>query len=82
MNNISGFFQKFFNLENNKNLQVEFIIRAIKEASGVELQKEMLDTSEGRVKLNCSPAFRNQIFMHKDKIESSLRSQKIFLKIY
>lgn len=82
MNNISGFFQKFFNLENNNNLRIEFIIKTIKDFSGIDVKREELETSEQKVKINCPPAFRNQIFMHKDKIEESLRSQKIFLKIF
>lgn len=82
MDNISGFFQKFFNLENNKNLRIGAIIESIKDISGVDVKPGDLETSESKVKINLPPAFRNQIFMHKDKIESSLRSQKIFLRIY
>ncbi len=81
MNSISGFLQKFLNLEKDNNAKLSIILDVIKKETGLELQKEMLEIKRDNLKLNCNPVFRNEIFMHQSKIESSLKQQKIFLKI-
>lgn len=81
MNNISNFFQKFLNLEKDKGLKISLILEAIKKETGLDLKKENIELKGDSVKINCSPIFRNEIFMRKEKIESLLKSQKIFLKI-
>ena len=81
MNSISGFLQKFLNLEKDNNTKLSIILDVIKKETGIELSKEMLEIKGDNLKLNCNPVFRNEIFMHQSQIESSLKQQKIFLKI-
>lgn len=81
MNSISGFLQKFLNLEKDNNTKLLLILNVIKKETGVELKKEMLEIKGDNIKLNCNPVFRNEIFMHQSQIEFALKQQKIFLKI-
>lgn len=81
MYNISGFLQKFLNLEKDNNIKLSLILEIIKKETGLELSKQMLEIKGDNLKLNCNPVFRNEIFMHQSQIESSLKSSKIFLKI-
>lgn len=81
MFNISNFLQKFLDLEKDNNTKLVVILYSIKQATGLELSKSMLEIKKDTLKINCNPVFRNEIFMHKSEIEESLKSQKIFLKI-
>lgn len=81
MNSISGFLQKFLNLEKDNNTKLLLILNVIKKETGVELKKEMLEIKGDNLKLNCNPVFRNEIFMHQSQIEFALKQQKIFLKL-
>jgi hypothetical protein len=81
MYNISGFLQKFLNLEKDNNTKLSIILDVIKQKTNLELSKEMLEVKGDSCKLNCNPVYRNEIFMHCSNIEDSLKSQKIFLKI-
>lgn len=81
MYNISGFLQKFLNLEKDNNTKLSLILETIKEDAGVDLERAMLDIKGDNLKLNCNPVFRNEIFMHRSEIEDSLRKHKIFLKL-
>lgn len=81
MINISGFFQKFLNLEKDKNTKIILVLDAIKQETGLELSPKMLEIKGDFIKLNCNPVFRNEIFMHQSQIEAALKIQKIFLKI-
>lgn len=81
MNSISGFLQKFLNLEKDNNTKLLLILNVIKKETGVELKKEMLEIKGDNIKLNCNPVFRNEIFMHQSQIEFALKQQKIFLKL-
>ncbi len=82
MFNISNFLDKFTKLHKSNEYIKQTLKALIKEISGVDLTTADLDLKESGVYLKCSPLFRNQIFMYKEKIENSLKSQKIFLKIY
>lgn len=82
MNSISGFFQKFLNLEKDKNTKIILVLDAIKQETGLELSPKMLEIKGDFIKLNCNPVFRNEIFMHQSQIEAALKIQKIFLKIF
>ena len=81
MNSITGFLQKFLRFEKDNNTKLSIILDVIKKETNVELSKEMLEIKGDNIKLNCNPVFRNEIFMHQSQIESSLKSQRIFLKI-
>ncbi len=81
MNVISNFFQKFLKFEKDNDTKLSIILEVIKKETGLELKKEMLEIKGDNLKINCSPVFRNEIFMHQSQIESALKSQKIFLKI-
>jgi len=82
MYNISGFLQKFLNLEKDNNTKLSLILDVIKKETGVNLTKEMLEIKGNNLKLNCNPVFRNEIFMHKSEIEDLLKTFKIFLKLF
>lgn len=81
MNSITGFLQKFLNLEKDNNTKLSIILDTIKKETGIELSKQMLEIKGDNIKLNCNPVFRNEIFMHQSQIESALKSFKIFLKL-
>jgi hypothetical protein len=81
MYNIAGFLQKFLKFEKDNNTKISLILETIKKETGLELTKENLEIKENTLKLNCSPIFRNEIFMRLPQITSALNSQKIFLKI-
>jgi len=81
MLDISNFLQKFLNLEKDNNTKLSLILDAIKQKTGLDLTKEMLEIKGENLKINCNPVFRNEIFMHKSEIEDLLKSFKIFLKI-
>jgi hypothetical protein len=81
MYNISGFLQKFLNLEKDNNTKLSLILETIKKETGLELKRETLEIKGDNLKINCNPVFRNEIFMHQSQIESSLKNSKIFLKI-
>lgn len=81
MFNISQFLEKFAKLRRGNELLKQTLLATIKDFSGVELKSEDLDLKEDQVYLKCSPIFRNQIFMHKERIEEKLKEQKVFLKI-
>jgi hypothetical protein len=81
MNSISGFLQKFLNLEKDNNTKLSIILDVIKKETGIELKKEMLEIKNDNLKIKCNPVFRNEIFMHQEKIEDELKKSKIFLKL-
>ena len=81
MFNISQFFEKFKTIERSSTEKILTVINTIKKHTKIELQKESLEIKEETVKLKCSPAFRNEIFMKKSVIEDDLKSQNIYLKI-
>ena len=59
MINISGFFQKFLNLEKDKNTKIILILDAIKQETGLELSAKMLEIKGDFIKLNCKPYIFN-----------------------
>lgn len=81
MNAISGFLQKFLNIEKNNNTKLLLILETVKKVTGIELTKDLLQIKGDYLKIKCNPIFRNEIFMHKKDIEDILKSNKIFLKI-
>lgn len=81
MLDISNFLQKFLKLDKDNNLKLSIILSTIKQETGIEISKEMIEVKGETLKLNCNPVFRNEIFMHKTEIENSLKFQKIFLKL-
>lgn len=81
MNSITGFLQKFLKFEKDNDTKLLIILYVIKKETGLELSKEMLEIKGDNLKIKCNPVFRNEIFMHQSQIESSLKSQKVFLKL-
>ena len=76
MYNISGFLQKFLNLEKDNNTKLSLILEAIKKETGLELTKDMLQIKGDNLKINCNPVFRNEIFMHNPKLKISFKIPK------
>ena len=81
MLNITNFLEKFLKLDKDNNFKLATIIEVIKKETGIELKKEDIEIKGEQIKIKTNPVIRNEIFMHKDFVESSLKSQKIFLKI-
>jgi hypothetical protein len=81
MYNISGFLQKFLNLEKNNDVKLSVILDTIEKETNIKLPNKALEIKGDNLKINCSPVFRNEIFMHKTEIENQLKISKIFLKI-
>lgn len=81
MNCISNFLQKFLALEKNNHEKLLAISDTIRQETGLELSKENLEIKGETLKINVSPVVRNEIFMHREKIESLLKDRKIFLRI-
>lgn len=81
MYNISGFLQKFLNLEKDNNTKLFLILDIIKKETNIGLEKSVLEIKGENLKINCSPIFRNEIFMYREKIEEELKKSKIFLKL-
>ncbi len=81
MFNISQFLEKFVKLHKNSQLTKEILTDMIQKVSGVKLKDGDLDIKEESVYIKAAPIVRNQIFMHKEKIETILKEHKIFLKI-
>jgi hypothetical protein len=81
MFNISGFLEKFLNLEKDNNTKLSIISDVIKQNTGLDCSKDILEIKGDNLKIKCNPVFRNEIFMHQSQIESSLKNSKIFLKI-
>ena len=57
------------------------VLDIVNRVAKVNLSKEMLQIKNEELRIVCSPVFRNEIFMHKQEIEDSFKSQNIFLKI-
>lgn len=81
MFNITDFLQKFLNLEKDNNAKLAAILDVTKQATGLELSREMIEIKGDNLKINCNPCERSEIFMHCSQIEEGLKSQKIFLKL-
>jgi hypothetical protein len=81
MNSITNFLQKFLSLEKDNNLKISIILDTIKNITGIEVSKEILDIKGDTLKIKCNPVLRNEIFMHQHRIETTLQSNKIYLKI-
>jgi len=81
MNGISDFLQKFLKLEKDNSIKLEAILEIIKKETNLELSKETLEIKGDNLKIKCNPVMRNEIFMHKTKIENTFKSQKIFLRL-
>jgi hypothetical protein len=81
MINISGFLQKFLNLEKNNDVKLGLVLEIIKNETGLIIPKENLEFKSENLKINCNPVIRNEIFMHKELIEKSLKSKNIFVSL-
>jgi len=82
MNNISGFLQKFLALDKNNKVKLSLILDVIKNKTGLLIQTENLELKDETLKIKTNPVIRNEIFIHKEEIESALKENKIFLKIF
>lgn len=76
MINISKLFQKFLKIQAESSETKENIVAVIKKVAGVQIENKNISLQDGTLRLNCSPALRQQIFMHKAKILSGLPQVK------
>lgn len=81
MNNISGFLQKFFALDNKNKAKLSLVLDVIKNKTGLLIQKENLEIKDEILKIKANPVIRNEIFIHKEEIELSLKENNVFLRI-
>ena len=76
MINISQLFHKFIKIRAEDLETKENIMTVIKKVAGVQIEHKNISLQDGLIRLNCSPALRQQIFMHKTKILSELTNVK------
>ena len=76
MIDIRNFFQKFAKIQAESTETKENICAVIKKIAGVQIENKNISLEDGILRLNCSPALRQQIFMHKAKILSALTQVK------
>ena len=76
MINISQLFQKFIKMRAADSETKEYISAVIKNIAGVQIENKDISLQDGTLRLTCSPALRQQIFMHKQKILSALTQVK------
>jgi len=81
MVSLSNFLNKFLRLEKDNMFKQVVVLDIVNRVAKVNLSKEMLQIKNEELRIVCSPVFRNEIFMHKQEIEDSFKSQNIFLKI-
>lgn len=66
MFNISGFLEKFKKIDQNKTLQTENIIKSIENVVGVKVEKGSVVIKNGVLRIQGSPALRQEIFLKKE----------------
>jgi hypothetical protein len=69
---IGDFLKIFKNLLSHEELLREDIIFSIKKYTGKELEKKQLQIKNSVCNLTCHPAIKNEIFLKKSEIMSSL----------
>ncbi len=77
---LSNFFQKFKNIEKDKEERLLEIIQAVREGCGVLLSPQEVVVESEAVRIASSPLKRNNIFMYKEKILESLKSRGLKIK--
>lgn len=80
MINLSNFFEKFRNLNKNKENTTLEVIKIIKEVSLVTISPTEIYLEESFVKINTSPLKRGEVFMYKDKILKEFKIKNLNLK--
>lgn len=58
----------------------EDIIFVIKKETGIELLKESIHNTGRKIKISSHPAIKNDIFLKKERILSSLKEKGIFVE--
>ena len=78
MFNISGFLEKFKKFDQSKTLQTENIIKSIEKAVGVRVDKKVLIIKDGILRIQGSPALRQEIFLKKENLLPLIATEGIF----
>ncbi len=68
MFNIAELLEKFKKFDQNKTLQTENIIKSIERVVGVKLEKRNLVIKDGVLRIQGSPALRQEIFLKKEHL--------------
>jgi len=74
MFNISSFFQKFAKIQKESLESKKVVIKAVKDACGLNIEGKNFTLDKGILRFNLSPILKNEIFMHKSKLLSKLNS--------
>jgi ppGpp synthetase/RelA/SpoT-type nucleotidyltranferase len=78
MFNISGFLEKFKKFDQNRTLQTENIIKSIEDVVGVRIDKKNIVIKNGILRIQGSPALRQEIFLKKEHLLSLIKTEGIF----
>lgn len=81
MFNISSFFEKFKQSDIDRGAKINEVIKTIENQIHIVLKPEEICISQnGNIKINSNPVKRNEIFMSKEKIMTTLRSGGLFVR--
>ncbi|MEK9185844.1 MAG: hypothetical protein AAB863_03650 [Patescibacteria group bacterium] len=72
MLDIKSYFQKFLKIQAADLETKENISAVIKKIAGVQIEHKNISLQDGLLRINASPAQRQQIFLYKSKILSEL----------
>ena len=78
MFNISGFLEKFKKFDQNKTLQTENIIKSIESAVGIKIDKKNIVIKDGILRIQGSPALRQEIFLKKEHLLPIIKAEGVF----
>jgi hypothetical protein len=81
MFNVSSFLEKFKNLGGESILLKEIFIEAVKDATGIALEKKNVEIKNGTAFLKISPVIRTEIFIKKPAIFEKLAKNELSRKI-
>ena len=78
MFNISSFLEKFKKFDQKKILQIENIQRSIESVVGVKIDKKDLVIKNGILRVQGSPALRQEIFLKKEYLLPLIITEGVF----
>ena len=78
MFNIAELLEKFKKFDQNKTLQTENIIKSIERVVGVKLEKRNLVIKDGVLRIQGSPALRQEIFLKKEHLLPLIKAEGVF----
>ena len=74
MNNLGGFLDKFKNLIGASKFQKDAVVSVVRDVAKINLKENDFEVKNFIIKLNTNSLIKNEIFMRKQKILSTLQS--------